>query len=153
AVLGLKREDVECVFVGTTANIDTIGADGVDKIKSRPDLFLLPGELSRRSTLEYLADADVFCLPSGDESQPIAPLEAAALNVPCALSDLPPYKGIWRHGVNCLLSPVGDTALLSWNLNILLDDGEIRGQIVDHARALVDYFSMESFVHRFTAEM
>ena len=153
AVLGLKRDDVECVFVGTTANIDTIGAENVDKIKSRPDLFLLPGELNRANTLEYLAGADVFCLPSGDESQPIAPLEAAALNVPCALSDLPPYKGIWKHGVNCLLFPVGDTALLRWNLNVLLDDGEIRNRIVDHARALVDHFSMESFVHRFTAEM
>ena len=97
--------DIECVFVGTTEGLETIGEEHVAKIRSRPDWFTLAGELERRSALEYVAGADVFCLPSGDESQPIAPLEAGALGVPCALTDLPPYAGTWKHGENCLLRP------------------------------------------------
>ena len=60
--------------------------------------------------------ADAFCLPSGDESQPIAPLEAAALGVPVLLTDLEPYADTWKHGVNCLLNPPGDAQVLQWNL-------------------------------------
>lgn len=153
AVLALGRNDVECIFVGSTANLDTIGLEHAEKLKARPDLFVLAGELDRRSGLEYLAGADVFCLPSGDESQPIAPLEAATLGVPCLLTDLPPYAGIWSHGRNCLLHPVGDVALLRWNIAAALDDSAIRARIASGARELLDRFSIASFVQRFTAEM
>ena len=152
-MIALARDDVECVFVGSTEGIDTIGPDNVEKIKGRPGLFILAGELDRKSGLEYLASADIFCLPSGDESQPIAPLEAATLGVPCALTDLPAYAGTWEHGLNCLMNPVGDVALLRWNLRTLLDDAEIRSRLVEGARRLLDRFSIISFVQRFTAEM
>jgi glycosyltransferase involved in cell wall biosynthesis len=153
AVLALGRTDVECVFVGTTDSMETFGTDEAQKIRSRPDLFVLTGELDRKATLEYLASGDVFCLPSGDESQPIAPLEAAALGIPCALSDLPPYQGTWKHGVNCLLSPVGHTGLLRWNLSALMDDAAIRSDIIEHAHEIASRFSAGSFVRRFTAEV
>ena len=153
AIVALGRADIECVFVGSIENIDTLGKENEAKIRSRPDLFVLAGEIDRRSGLEYVASADAFCLPSGDESQPIAPLEAATLGVPCLLSDLAPYAGIWMHGTNCLLHPVGDVALLRWNLTALLDDADIRERIVGGARDMLDRFSIGSFVQRFTAEM
>jgi glycosyltransferase involved in cell wall biosynthesis len=152
AVLALGRSDVECVFVGPTAGIETLGSEEAQKIKSRPDMFILAGELDRKAGLEYLASADVFCLPSGDESQPIAPLEAAALDIPCALTDLPPYTGTWKHGVNCLLSPVGDPLLLGLNLSALLDSDAVRTRLVEQARMLVPKHNIASFVQRFTAE-
>lgn len=153
AILAMGRDDVECIFVGTTSGLDSIGSEHVGKVQSHPGLFTLTGELDRRGTLEYLASADAFCLPSGDESQPIAPLEAAALGVPCILSDLPPYAGTWRHGVNCLLQPVGDATLLRWNLMALLDDSSIAARVTQGARVLLDRFSMPAFLQRFTAEM
>ena len=153
AVLGLGRSDIQCIFVGSTAGIETLGADEVRRIKARPDLFLVTGELDRKAGLEYMASADVFCLPSGDESQPIAPLEAAALGVPCALSDLPPYMGTWKHGINCLLSPVGDSALLGLNIATLLDHDVLRRRLVEQAGILVPEHAIDSFVQRFTAEV
>lgn len=153
AVLALDRNDVECLFIGTTEAIETIGAEHVEKIKARPDLFQLLGEMNRKSGLEYLMGADVFCLPSGDESQPITPLEAASLGIPCALTELPSYAGIWRHGHNCLFNPVGDIALLRWNLQALLDDAALRGPIVERAKALATQFAIESFHQRFDAVM
>jgi glycosyltransferase involved in cell wall biosynthesis len=153
AVMAMDRDDVECIFVGTTAALDTIGADHVAKVQSRPDRFTLAGELDRRSSLEYMMSADVFCLPSGDESQPIAPLEAAALGIPCVLTDLPPYSGTWKHGENCLLGPVGDVSILRWNLTALLEDAGVRSRVIAGGRSLSERFSIASFCHRFTAEM
>jgi glycosyltransferase involved in cell wall biosynthesis len=153
AVLALDRNDVECIFVGTTEGLDTLGEEHVAKMRSRPDCFKLVGELDRKSGLEYVLSADVFCLPSGDESQPIAPLEAAALGIPCVLTDLPPYGGTWKHGENCLLGPVGDVSILRWNLKALLEDSVLRDRVATQARRVAERFSIASFYRRFTAEM
>jgi glycosyltransferase involved in cell wall biosynthesis len=153
AVLDLGREDVECLFIGSTDGIATIGNEHVDKIRAHPERFQLLGELDRAAGLEYVLSADVFCLPSGDESQPIAPLEAAALNVPCVLTDLPSYAGVWKHGENCLLSPVRDARLLRWNLKTLFEDSVARSRIVAGARNVVARYPIETFFRRFDAEL
>jgi glycosyltransferase involved in cell wall biosynthesis len=153
AVLALGRDDVECVFVGPVDAIETIGREHVQKIHAHPMRFKLAGQLDRVRALEMLASADVFCLPSGDESQPIAPLEAAALGIPCVLTDLDPYRGIWRHGVNCLQNPVGDRTLLLWNLRALIEDNDLRQGIARGAGSLLDQFSVSAFLNRFTGEM
>ena len=153
AVLALDRTDVECVFVGSSEHIESCGAEAAKMLRSNPTNVLLAGELSRAETLRYLASADLFCLPSADESQPLSPLEAAALGVPCLLSDLAPYAGIWRHGANCLMHPVKDVALLQWNIRAALDDQQIRKTLVGGARALLPEFSINRFYRRFDAEM
>jgi glycosyltransferase involved in cell wall biosynthesis len=153
AMIGLDREDVECLFVGTTEAIDTIGPQHVARIRERPDLFKLIGEVDRKTALQYVMSADVFALPSGDESQPIAPLEAASLGIPCVLTDLAPYAGTWRHGENCLLNPVGNTSLLRWNIRTLLEDDSVRHGIVTGAGELLKRFSIAAFHRRFDAEM
>ena len=153
AVLSLGRDDVECLFVGPIEGIATIGADAVAKIQSHPDCFKLLGELDRKTGLEYVMSADVFCLPSGDESQPLAPLEAAALGVPCLLTDLEPYADTWRHGVNCLLNPAGDWHTLRSNLRTVLDDKVVREQVTKRALELPSRFSMGAFFKRFNAEL
>jgi len=153
AILSTGRDDIECVFVGQTAEMETMGEDANQRIRARPDIFKLVGETSREEALGYLASADAFCLPSGDESQPISPLEAAALGVPSLLTDLPPYAGIWRHGSNCLLHPVGDHGLLGWNLTAILSDPGLHKAIVQRSQDLVNRFSLNVFLRRFTAEM
>ena len=153
AVIALGRNDVECIFVGPTEQIETIGAEHVEKIRARPDLFKLAGQLGRTDGLAVLASADIFCLPSGDESQPVSPLEAAAVGVPSLLTDLAPYAGIWQHGRNCLLHPVGDVGLLGWNLTAILADEGLRKRIVDGSQELLHRFSLAAFLRRFTAEM
>jgi len=153
AVLALGRDDLECLFVGPLESIDTIGSEHVEKIRSRPDCFQLLGELDRKNGLEYVLSADVFCLPSSDESQPIAPLEAAALGIPCLLTDLPPYRGTWTHDDNSLLSPVGDVARLRENLRTLLTDSAVRERVVAGGRSLAEQHSIGAFFRRFDAEM
>lgn len=153
AVLALDRPDIECLFVGPIEDIGTIGEAHVALLKANPERFKLAGELDRHTTLEYLLSADIFCLPSGDESQPIAPLEAASLGVPCLLSDLPAYTGTWKHGQNCLLHPVGDATMLRWNLRAALEDPGVRSKVIAGGTSLVDSFSIEAFYKRFDAEL
>jgi glycosyltransferase involved in cell wall biosynthesis len=153
AVLGMERNDLQCIFIGRSDHIETMGTESAAKLRSRPELFSLSGELDRVSALEYLKSADVCCLPSADESQPIAPLEAAALGVPNLLTDLPSYAGIWRHGETCLLHPVGAVSLLRWNLRALLDDSGVCERVTNGARNLVGRFAIRSFYQRFDAEL
>jgi glycosyltransferase involved in cell wall biosynthesis len=153
AVLGLDRSDVECVFVGSANDIETLGGDAARLMRSNPSKLVLTGEVDRLTALRYLASADVFCLPSADESQPIAPLEAASFDVPCVLSDLVPYSGIWKHGDNCLLHPVKDIALLRWNLRAALDDDDVRRRLISGGKALLPQFSINRFYRRFDAEL
>lgn len=148
AVLALGRRDIECVFIGTTSALETLGPKA-SLLKDNQDLFPLLGEVSRKEALEYISTADVFCLPSGDESQPIAPLEAASLGIPCLLSALAPYRDTWRHGENCLLHPTGNVDLLAWNLRVVLEDNSVRRRLINSARETAKRFSMRVFENRF----
>jgi glycosyltransferase involved in cell wall biosynthesis len=153
AVLALGRDDVECLFIGSVEGIHTLSDADVAKMKAHPSKFQVLGELDRRTSLEYVLGADALCLPSADESQPIAPLEAAVLGVPCLLTDLPSYAGTWRHGENCLLHPVGDTSMLGWNLRGILEDAELKNRIAVRAKEVVHAFSIQRFFSLFDAEL
>lgn len=150
AVAGMD-EPVELVLIGTTEHLASLRAPARTLLERERERFILAGQLDRRSTLEHVLAADIFCLPSSDESQPIAPVEAATLGVPCVLSDLPPYAGIWQHGVNCLMQPVGDVERLRANLVALLHDDALRERVVAGGTELARRFSMPSFLERMTA--
>jgi hypothetical protein len=69
------------------------------------------------------------------------------------LSDLPPYRGTWTHGVDCLMHPVGHVPLLAHNLAIVLNDSGIRGPMIAAAKGVVAQFGLDRFLAQFTAEM
>lgn len=150
AVEKLGRSDVECLFLGPNGHLAACAADLPRLLQTRPADFRAPGELPRAATLSHLAGADVFCLPSGQESQPLTLLEAAALGVPICASDLAPYEGIWRHGHNCLLHPVGHTDLLAANLALLLDNAQLRQSLVAGARQTLRRFDFDRFAAQIT---
>jgi glycosyltransferase involved in cell wall biosynthesis len=150
AVETLGRDDIECLFLGPTAHLALCAADLPRLLDSRPADFRAPGELPREASLSYLAGADVFCLPSAQESQPLTLLEAAHLGVPICASALAPYEGIWRHGVNCLLHPVGNTELLAHNLALLLGNERVRQALAAGARQTLRHFDFDRFAAQFT---
>src|ERR1700730_3792868 len=104
AAAALNRDDVECVVVGKYYHLDDtarrIAEGSADLVK----IF----EASNDETISWLRSADIFCLPSRAESQPVSVLEAGLLSKPLVLTDLPSYRGIWRDRETCLLVPVGD---------------------------------------------
>lgn len=74
----------------------------------------------------FLNMADVFVLPSVEESLPLALLEALQVGLPCVVSrvgDMP----LWvTHGENGFVFPSGDITLLSCLLALLADEPETR---------------------------
>jgi glycosyltransferase involved in cell wall biosynthesis len=150
AVRAIGRPDIECVFVGPTHEMATLGERNIALLKSDPTAIRLIGRRSRIEALEYLKSADVYCLPSSDESYCVANLEAGLLGVPCVLSDLPPYRGIWTHEENCLLHKAGDIDGLTRNIARLIDDPRLSQELVANARALAQRHDIGTFLAEFT---
>jgi glycosyltransferase involved in cell wall biosynthesis len=76
----------------------------------------------RHDMPEIYALMDVFAFPSHRESFPRAPMEAAAMGLPCVASDIAGCREAVEAGVNGLLVPRGDTAALAGAILDLLHD-------------------------------
>lgn len=76
-----------------------------------------------------LAQADIFCLPSYREGVPNALLEAAACGLPIVTTDVPGCRDVVTHGLNGLLVPVRNAAVLAEALETLLSDAGLRHQM------------------------
>jgi glycosyltransferase involved in cell wall biosynthesis len=148
AVAALGRADVECVFIGKYYNLD----EEERRIAAgNPALIKILNEMSNADALAWLRSADLFCLPSRTESQPISILEAASLGKPLVITDLPSYRGIWRHPQNCLLYPAGDIGGLVNSLTALLTSPYLRKRLGAAARETASRFSETAFLARFDA--
>ena len=89
----------------------------------------LHGEIDNEAALALVDRADILALPSASECLPIAPIEAGMRGVPSVLSDLAGHEGVWRHGQNCLMHPVGDVALPGHMLRVLVSDAALRQRL------------------------
>ncbi len=143
------RLDVELAICGAMEG--GLDARAERTLSEHGDRIRLTGEIDRPECLAWIASADIFCLASDSESQPVTVLEAGALGRPLVLSDLRCYAGQHRHGVNCLLFPVGDVELLSHALGALAADPERRRRLGEAASATAGRFSERAVHARFDA--
>jgi glycosyltransferase involved in cell wall biosynthesis len=98
----------------------------------------LGGIQDREKVNALLLDADIACFPSGDESHPLALLEAGVCALPMVLSELPPYSHIgWTNGKNCLMHPMSDVTQLATQIERLITDAGLRARLGNNARTLV----------------
>jgi glycosyltransferase involved in cell wall biosynthesis len=139
AVHRLGQPTVECIIIGKVLELE---ADAAALVAAHPAQFKVMGEVAYEETLAWLNSADAFCLPSASECQPLSILEAAALHKPMILSDLPVYDGIWRHGQNCLMFPVGDVEMLSLQIASLFGAG-LRQRLADAAAITARHYYRE----------
>ena len=72
---------------------------------------------------------DVFILPSHREGFPRAPMEAAAMGLPCVVTDIRGCRQVVAHARNGLLVPVGDVSALAQALIELLASPETAGRM------------------------
>jgi glycosyltransferase involved in cell wall biosynthesis len=126
AVSTLDDLDLECVLAGRLYTLDD---ESMQLVHNRPDRFRLVGELPNEQALGLIDEADIFSLPSESEAMPVVNLEAAVRGKPLLLSDLGCHEGLWRHGHNCLMHPIGDVSLLAHMLRILATDSGLRGRL------------------------
>lgn len=109
----------------------------VERARQRagPDRVLMVGELSHAETLELLAAADGFVFPSTCESCPMSILEAQALGVPVASSNVGAMPEV--SGDAAVYFDPADPRDIARALRQLMDDPALRDDLRRRARAQV----------------
>jgi glycosyltransferase involved in cell wall biosynthesis len=106
----------------------------------------------RTDVPDLLRAADVFVLPSGEEGQSNALLEAMAAGAPCVATDIPGNRDMLADGRDGLLVPVDDAKALERAAGRLLEDRSLARTL---ARAgcerIRGSYSIESVARRYLA--
>jgi L-malate glycosyltransferase len=99
-----------------------------------------------------LSAADVFLLPSTQESFGLAALEAMACGVPVVASRVGGVPEVVEHGVSGFLHPPDDLDGMAQSVRELLTDDELRRRVGDAAaRAAHGRFCEEMIVPQYEA--
>lgn len=97
--MAAAQPDVTFIWVGGIP-FKQLGAD-YQKMQrlmdSVPDNLKITGVIPHEDVRDYLAAADVFCLPAEQENHPMCVLEAAGAKLPIILRDIPEYDDTFKH--------------------------------------------------------
>lgn len=85
----------------------------------------------------FLAASDIFVFPSYREGFPNVVLQAAAMELPCIVSDINGSNEIIAHNKNGLIVPVKNTQKLKFAMEDLLADSEKRKALILKSRASI----------------
>ncbi|ELZ16112.1 glycosyl transferase group 1 [Haloterrigena salina JCM 13891] len=111
----------------------------------------LHGEVPHPELPGYHAGADVFCLPSHDESFAMANVEAMACGLPVVTTDLEAIQTYLANGDNGLLSRVGDPQDLADKLKLVFESPELRARLGEQARTDAQAFAWRTQARRLEA--
>ena len=148
AMMLYENPSARCIIAGKFYSLPD---DCITSISQNPQTFELLGEVDNDAALQLLGTSDVFCLPSDSEVMPMTILEAAMLERPMVLSDLSVYEGLWRHGRNCLLYPVGAIGMLAQSIAMLGSNPGLRNRLGAAARRTASQYTQAAFFARFDA--
>lgn len=147
ALWRLNNPDIELVLVG---RMEWISDEANELLNGKADQDFVDritfvGPVAREIALGWLQSADLLVHPAGIETQALVLYEAGLLGIPVVLADLAVYQGIWRHGENCLMHPLGDTELLAEMINIMVRNPGLRSRLAEGAHATALKFPEEPF--------
>jgi N-acetyl-alpha-D-glucosaminyl L-malate synthase BshA len=92
---------------------------------------------SQENVIPLLSIADLFLLPSEQESFGLAALEAMACGVPVVASNAGGLPEVIEHGVTGFLHPVGDVDAMAASGLLLLTDDDLHARVAVTAAASV----------------
>lgn len=114
----------------------------------------LLGVLAAEAVREWMAEADLFVLPSYSEGFSMAVLEAMGMGLPVVVTPVGALKEVVQDGVHGRIVPVGDESALCEGLRACLEAPEQMRRWGEHAREYVrEHFALERVVCRLEAEM
>ena len=124
--------DVRFLFVGPVDAHKSDAFDPANDAAGLSDLCVFTG--LRHDLPELYAAMDVFALPSHREGFPRAPMEAAAMGLPCVLTDIRGCRQVVEPGATGFLVPVRDPAALAGRIHTLVQDEGLRKRMGARAR-------------------
>jgi phosphatidyl-myo-inositol alpha-mannosyltransferase len=105
------------------------------RVADRVDLL---GQVSEHDKARLLRSVDVYCAPNtGQESFGIILLEAMAARTAIVASDIDPFRRVLANGAAGRQFPVGDPVALGEALAEVLDDAQLREQLITAGGAAV----------------
>lgn len=136
ALAALRARDAQVVLLGPVREAYAGRLRALAAERGVAGRVVMPGFVT--NVADYLAAADVFCLPSGEEGLPNAALEALAAGLPLVLT---PFSGVRDLGVpddgtGVLVAP--EPAALATGLDTLLGDDATRDAMGRAGRALAE---------------
>lgn len=117
------RQRVKCklLLLGSGLGLEQLKNFSIDNSLEN-DVFFVGND---RDIDSYVASADLFLLPSSQESFGLAALEAMAYGVPVVAADVGGLPELIVHGSSGFLAPLGDVALMSQYAVDLLTDSNL----------------------------
>lgn len=89
------------------------------------------GWISGNKKEKVFQESSIYCLASDGEGFPMGLLDAWAYGIPCVVTPVGGIPDIVVNGKNGLVFPVGDSAKLASQLELLMQDAVLREQIVE----------------------
>ncbi|MGK2949128.1 MAG: glycosyltransferase family 4 protein [Acidimicrobiales bacterium] len=132
-----------------------VGGDGPQSAELRQryahdDRIEWLGRISDDEREARMRGATVYCSPSvRGESFGMVLLEAMAAGCALVASDLEGHHNVATDGVDALLAPVGDPEALAKALRRVLDDEQLRAELVEGGRRRADELSMAHLAERY----
>jgi len=100
----------------------------------------------QKDPLPIIASLNVFVLSSLWEGLPNALLEAQALGIPAVVTDVGGNREIVKKGETGIIVPPGDSLILAQAILELLKNSDLREQMGNKAKKVIDIFTIEKMV-------
>ena len=108
---------------------------------------IIPGYISKNEILKLYSESIVYVFPSIDEGFGIPLIEAMKSDVPVICSDIEIFKEIGRDSV--LYFKVGDENDLFEKLRTLLNNEELRKDLINSGKQNIKRFNRKNFIKEF----
>lgn len=109
----------------------------------------IEGPLNQDRVREIYQQTDLFALASFAEGVPVVLMEAMAMEIPCVSTFVNGIPELIRDGVDGLLVPPSDSALLAQAIARLMDDEALRLRLGQSARQrVIDRYDLAKNTHR-----
>jgi len=142
------RKHVPCklLFLGT--------GKGLDEVRNAVSEFHLEKEVlflgKNKHIDQYVASADLFLLPSSQESFGLAALEAMAYGVPVVSSDVGGLPELIEQGISGFMAPVGNIQKMAEYSIQLLTDKNLYEKVSEAAqKRAAEKFCMEKILPQY----
>jgi colanic acid/amylovoran biosynthesis glycosyltransferase len=138
ALAALRRADtpMRAIFIGSGPVAELL-ADATTRL-DLSDVVTWMGAQPPSIVHEQLQACDIFCLPSFAEGLPVVLMEAMAVGRPVITTYISGIPELVESNVTGLVLPAGRADLLAEALLRLVNDGELRTQLVKAGRTRVE---------------
>jgi colanic acid/amylovoran biosynthesis glycosyltransferase len=136
AALRIAGTPMRAVFIGSGPAAELL-ADATTRL-DLADVVTWMGAQSPAVVHEQLQACDIFCLPSFAEGLPVVLMEAMAVGRPVITTYISGIPELVENSVTGLVLPAGRSDLLADALLRLVNDADLRGQLVKAGRTRVE---------------